>query len=433
MAPEIQPDSAGVSQLQGLPAIAGGLAARDSQRPLVFGAPEIGTAEIDAVTACLRSGWIGSGPRVAEFEREFARYKGVPYAAAVSSGTAALHLALVAMGIGSGDEVIVPTMTYCSTVHAIVHAGAKPVLVDCEASTSNIDAGRIERNISPRTKAIVVVHMAGRCCDMDHIGEIARRRGLRLIEDCAHALESSYHGSAAGTMGDVGCFSFYPTKSITTGDGGMLIVSDKRLHRRIKILSMQGMTTDAWIRTRRTSRNRTVAAGFKYNMTDISAALGLAQLPQVEARWRQRQEIWNEYNGQLKDLPVGLPAEPEPHTRHAYHLYSVVLGERFPLTRRELVAALRAENIGSGIHFEPVHRQPYYRRRFGYQAADFPAATRIGERTISLPLCASMKVSEAAEVSGALYRIAHHFSANQGSPAARSLRERVESYALSKR
>ncbi len=415
------------------PAIAGGNPARDSSRPLVFGAPEIGTTEIGAVTACLRSGWIGSGPRVAEFEQEFARYKGVRYAAAVSSGTAALHLALVAMEIGGGDEVIVPTMTYCSTVHAIVHAGANPVLVDCELSTSNIDAGRIERSITARTKAIVVVHMAGRCCDMETIGDIARRRGLRLIEDCAHALESSYHGRAAGAMGDAGCFSFYPTKSITTGDGGMLIVSDRKLYRRIKILSMQGMTTDAWIRTRGTRRNRTVAAGFKYNMTDMSAALGLAQMPQVEARWRRRKAIWNEYGDQLKDLPVRLPAEPEPRTRHAYHLYSVVLGEQFPLTRRELVAALRAENIGTGIHFEPVHRQPYYRRRFGFQSADFPAATRIGERTISLPLGASMKVSEAVEVSEALHRIARHFSANQGSLGTFIRRRQVESYALSKR
>ena len=416
-----------------LPAIGGGVPVRDFARPLIFGAPEIGAAEIDAVTSCLRSGWIGAGPRVEEFEREFARYKGVAYAAAVSSGTAALHLTLVALGIGPGDEVIAPTMTFASTIHSIVHTGARPVLVDCTPSTLNIDPRQIERCITARTKAIIVVHMAGRCCEMSSILDIARRHELRLVEDCAHALEAVHHGRPAGTIGDAGCFSFYPTKSIATGDSGMVIVSDKKLHRKIKILSTQGMMADAWTRNRRPHRSRIVAPGFKYNMTDISAALGLAQLPQVENRWARRRELWNAYNEQLRELPLAPPAEPERHTRHAYHLYSVVMREPQVLTRRELRTALRLENIGTGIHFEPVHREPYYRRRFGFDSSDFPVATSIGESNISLPLSSSMDVADVAGVCRAMRRIWNYFEARRKAIPAGPRPDRPLRYALPER
>jgi len=389
---------------------------RSALQPLIFGAPEIGDAEIQGVTACLRSAWIGTGPRVDEFEREFARYKDVPYAAAVSSGTAALHLALLALGIGPGDEVIAPTMTFCSTIHSIIHTGATPVLVDCRPDTLNIDPEKIERCITQRSRAIVVVHMGGRCCAMDAIVDIARRHGLRLIEDCAHALESVYRRQPAGTLGDAGCFSFYPTKSVTTGDGGMVIASDKRIHKRIKILSMQGMTSNAWTRPASGRHNRVVAAGFKYNMTDISAALGSAQLPQVARRWAVRRQLWQSYNKGLQGLPMTLPAEPEPDTEHACHLYSVALQtEELWLTRSGFLDALRAENIGAGVHFEPVHRQPYYRRRFGFRATDFPVATRLGERTVSLPLSSVMDTGDVADVCRAMHRISRYFDRRQSS------------------
>jgi dTDP-4-amino-4,6-dideoxygalactose transaminase len=255
------------------PAIAGGTPVRTRDARLVFGAPVIGEAEISSVVECLRSRWIGLGPRVEQLEQEFARYKGAPYAAAVSSGTAAIHLALVALGIGAGDEVIAPAMTFCSTIHSIVHTGARPVLVDCKRSTCNIDPGLIEKAITPRTRALLVVHMCGRCCEMDAIMEIARRHELRVVEDCAHAIESSYHSQSAGLMGDAGCFSFYPTKNVATCDGGMVITRDPELQERIKVLSLHGMTADAWSRfVGGPSGYEVVAAGFKYNMTDLAAA-----------------------------------------------------------------------------------------------------------------------------------------------------------------
>src|SRR3990167_2995921 len=215
-----------------LPALAGGAPIRPEEHRLIFGAPVICEAEIASVVECLRSRWIGLGGKVQCFEQEFARYKGAPDAAAVSSGTAAIHLALIALGIGPGDEVIAPSMTFCSTIHSILHAGATPVLVDCRRATFNIAPEAIEARITPRTKAILVVHMCGRCCEMDPILDLARRRRLRVIEDCAHAIESQYHGRPAGLLGDAGCFSFYATKNLTTGDGGMVIARERRWIRR---------------------------------------------------------------------------------------------------------------------------------------------------------------------------------------------------------
>jgi len=272
-----------------LPAIAGGKPVRARANRLVFGAPVLGEEEITSVAECIRSQWIGLGGRVERFEQEFARYKGAPYALAVSSGTAAIHLALAALGIGAGDEVIAPSMTFCSTIHSIVHTGAKPVLVDCCRDTFNIDPAQVACRITSRTKAILVVHMCGRSCEMDPILEIARRHDLRVIEDCAHAIESTYRGRPAGLMGDVGCFSFYPTKSITTGDGGMVITRDSELLQRARILSAQGMTADAWSRfVGEPGGYEVIEAGFKYNMTDLAASLGLPQLVKIEDHWRRR-------------------------------------------------------------------------------------------------------------------------------------------------
>ncbi len=370
-----------------LPAIAGGEPVRSRANRLVFGAPALGEEEITSVAECIRSQWIGLGGRVERFEQEFARYKRAPYALAVSSGTAAIHLALAALGIGPGDEVIAPTMTWCSTIHVILHTGAKPVLVDCCSDSFNIDPAQIEGRITPRTKAILVVHMCGRSCEMDPILEIAQRHDLRVIEDCAHAIESTYHGNAAGLMGDVGCFSFYPTKSITTGDGGMVITRDSGLLQRARILSTQGMTADAWSRfVGEPGGYEVIEAGFKYNMTDLAAALGLPQLARIEEHWRQREHLWAQYDEQLKELPLTLP-DTDPESRHAYHLYTPLLRlEELRVGRKEIIAALEAENIGVGIHYVPVHQQPYYRRQFGFVGSDFPNAAFVGERTLSLPL-----------------------------------------------
>jgi len=407
-------DSKPVLQTHEIPAIAGGEPVRARENRLVFGEPVIGEAEIASVTECLRSKWIGSGARVERFEREFARYKGAPYAAAVSSGTAAIHLALVGLGIGAGDEVIAPAMTFCSTVHSIVHTGATPVLVDCRRDTLNLDVEQLESRITPRTKAILPVHMCGRCCEMDAILDIARRHKLLVIEDCAHAIESTYHGQAAGLMGDAGCFSFYATKNITTSDGGMVVTRDPEPFQRVKSLSLHGMTADAWSRFVGAPDGYEITdAGFKYNMTDMAAALGIPQLAAIEERWRKRQAIWKQYSEQLKDLPLQLPMREEAESRHAYHLYTPLIAlERLEATRQQIIAALDAENIGVGIHYVPVHQQPYYRERFGFADSDFPNARFVGERTVSLPLSPAMSGKDVSDVVRALSRIFRYYAAS---------------------
>jgi dTDP-4-amino-4,6-dideoxygalactose transaminase len=397
-----------------LPAIAGGVPVRAPQSRLVFGAPVIGDAEIASVVECLRSNWIGLGARVERFERAFADYKQAPYAAAVSSGTAALHLALLALDIGAGDEVIAPAMTFCSTIHSIVHSGAQPVLVDCDRRSMNIDPEQIEGRITARTKAILVVHMCGRCCEMDPILEIAQRHGLRVIEDCAHAIESTYHGRPAGLMGDAGCFSFYPTKNIATCDGGMVITKNQAIQQKVKVLSLHGMTADAWSRfVGGPTGYEVVEAGFKYNMTDVAASLALPQLAAVEENWKRRECIWEGYNERLQELPLQLPTAPEAGSRHAYHLYTPLLElQDLQVSRQKIVAALDAENIGVGIHYIPVHQHPYYRQRFGFVDSDFPNATFVGERTISIPLSAGMSEQDVSDVAVALARIFRYYRAS---------------------
>jgi len=394
-----------------LPAIAGGTPVRGREARLVFGAPVIGEAEIASVVECLRSRWIGLGPRVEQFEQGFARYKGAPYAAAVSSGTAAIHLVLLALGIGPGDEVLAPAMTFCSTVHSIIHAGAQPVLLDCDRKTFNLDPQLIERKITPRTKAILVVHMCGRCCEMGPILDIARQRGLRVIEDCAHAIEATYQDQPAGLMGDAGCFSFYPTKNIATCDGGMVITREPELHRRVKVLSLHGMTADAWSRfVGGPTGYEVVEAGFKYNMTDVAAALALPQLETLEEHWKKRERIWQAYNQRLRELPLLLPPATEGPSRHAYHLYTPLLSlQEIGVSRDKIIAALDAENIGVGIHYVPVHQQPYYRKWYGFADTDFPAAAFVGERTISLPLSPDMSDQDVDDVAHALARIFRYY------------------------
>jgi len=330
----------------------------------------------------------------------------------VSSGTAAIHLALLALGIGAGDEVIAPAMTFCSTIHSIVHTGAKPVLVDCIRSTFNLDPAHIEARITSRTKAILVVHMCGRCCEMDPILDIARRHGLRVIEDCAHAIEATHHGTPAGLMGDAGCFSFYPTKNITTGDGGMVITRDRQVYERVKILSLHGMTADAWSRfVGGPSGYEVIAAGFKYNMTDLAASLGLPQLTTIEERWRQREQIWLTYTDRLKQLPLLLPPPPAAGSRHAYHLFTPLLAlEELGVDRQTIIAALDAENIGVGIHYIPVHQHPYYRQQFGFVDSDFPNASFVGARTISLPLSSAMSEQDVDDMATALTRIFRYYA-----------------------
>ncbi len=397
-----------------LPAIAGGVPTRLREHRLVFGAPVIGEREIDSVIECLRSNWIGLGARVEQFEKAFAGYKRAPYAAAVSSGTAAIHLALLAMGVGPGDEVIAPAMTFCSTIHSIVHTGARPVLIDCDRRTLNIDPAQIESRITPQTKAILVVHMCGRPCDMNQILAIAQRHNLKVIEDCAHAIETTYKGTPAGLIGDAGCFSFYPTKNIATCDGGMVITRHEAVQQKVKVLSLHGMTADAWSRfVGGPTGYEVVEAGFKYNMTDVAAALALPQIDTVNEFWKRREQVWQAYNERLRVLPLELPADLEGDSRHAYHLYTPLLKlDALSAGRDQVIAALDAENIGVGIHYVPVHQHPYYRQHFYYQDSDFPNATFVGERTLSLPLSPSMSEQDVTDVVTALTRIFRYYKAS---------------------
>jgi dTDP-4-amino-4,6-dideoxygalactose transaminase len=374
---------------------------------LVFGSPLIEEPEIAEVVACLRSGWIGSGPRVALFEERFREYKQAEHALALNSCTAALHLSLAALAVGPGSEVLVPSMTFVATANAVVHAGARPVLVDCERDTQNIDPAQIEAAITPRTRAIVVVHFAGRPCAMDRIAAIAQRHGLALIEDCAHAIETEFQGRKAGTMGDVGCFSFYVTKNIVTGEGGMAIVRSQEVANRMRTLALHGMTKDAWRRfsDKGYVHYDVVDAGFKYNMTDLQAALGIHQLARIERYWKRRREIWDAYCEGLRELPAFLPMAPAAGTRHAHHLFTLLLDlDGVTLTRDELLERMTAQKVGVGVHYRAVHLHPYYQERYGYRVGQFPAAEWISERTLSLPLSPKLTDQDVSDVIQAVER-----------------------------
>ena len=375
---------------------------------LVFGAPLIEDAEIDEVVASLNSGWLGTGPKVARFEQEFAAYKGVPHAVAVSSCTAALHLSLLAAGIRSGDEVITTSLTFCATVNSIIHAGGTPVLADIDPETQNIDPRQVEARITPRARAIVPVHFAGRPCDMDALCTIAEQHGVMIIEDCAHAVESEFKGRKAGTFGDLGCFSFYVTKSVVTGEGGMVLTHRAEAAARIKTLALHGMTKDAWNRfsDEGYKHYQVVECGFKYNMMDLQAAMGIHQLRRVERNWRRRREIWDRYREAFADLPIGLPADPEPDTKHAQHLYTVLVDEtKTGISRDAFLDAMTAQNIGVGVHYLSIPEHPYYRERFGWRPEDYPNAARIGRQTVSLPLSANLTDEDVEDVIGAVMRV----------------------------
>jgi dTDP-4-amino-4,6-dideoxygalactose transaminase len=368
---------------------------------LVFGSPLIEQPEIDEVVSSMKSGWLGTGPKTHKFEEMFKEYKGCKYAMALNSCTAALHLSMLAIGIKSGDEVIVPTMTFVSTASAVIHAGGIPVLADCERDSMNIDIEDIERKITSRTKAIIPVHFAGRPCKMDAIMEIAKKYSLRVIEDSAHAIEGKYKGENTGTFGDIGCFSFYVTKNIITGEGGRAITNNEEYSDRIKILALHGMSKDAWKRfsDEGYKHYQVLYAGYKYNMMDLQAAIGIHQLPRVDKYWERRQEIWNRYNGAFADLPVFTPVPVEPYTKHTYHLYTLLLDiDKLKISRDEFLYEMTKRNIGVGVHYIALHLHPYYQRTFGYKQGDFPNAEWISERTVSLPLSAKLTAEDVEDV-----------------------------------
>ena len=375
---------------------------------LVFGSPLIEQEEVDEVVDSLKSGWIGTGPKVHQFEEMFRDYKGVKYAMALNSCTACLHLSMLSINLQPGDEVIVPTMTFAATANVVIHAGGKPVFVDSLRDSMNIDPADIERKITPKTKAIIPVHFAGRACDMDTILDIAKKHDLKIIEDCAHAIETEYHGKKTGTFGDIGCFSFYVTKNIVTGEGGMAITNNQEYADKIKIMGLHGMSKDAWKRfsDEGYKHYQVVYPGFKYNMMDIQAALGIHQLPRVDSYWLRRQEIWDIYNEAFKDLPVFTPAPVAPDTKHAYHLYTLLLDiDRLSITRDQFLDEMTKRKIGVGVHYIALHLHPYYQQTLGHKRGDFPNAEWISDRTVSLPLSAKLTNADVDDVIEAVQSI----------------------------
>ena len=368
---------------------------------LVFGQPRFGPEAIAEVVDSIERGWVGTGPKVARLEEEFAAYTGARHAVAVNSCTAALHLSMLGSGIGPGDEVITTPMTFVATVNAILHAGATPVLVDCDRATGLIDPARIARVVTSRTRAIVPVHLYGRVCDVDAIRDIADRHGLIVVEDAAHAVEARYRDRKVGTLAELTCFSFYATKNMSTGEGGMITTDRADLADRLKVLALHGLSKDAW---RRFSDEgylhyQMTELGYKYNMMDLQAALGLHQLPRVEEWLLRREELWRRYDEAFADLPVELPAPPRADTRHARHLYTLnVDRERAGVDRDGFMRRLHQAGIGSGVHYVAVHLHPYYRDRFGWTPGDFPNATWLSERTVSIPLSPHLDDTQVARV-----------------------------------
>lgn len=374
---------------------------------LPFHVPEIGQEEISSVVETLRSGWITTGPKVKQFEEDFKHAIGAKNAVAVNSGTAALHLALEAVGIGENDEVIVPTMTFAATAEAVVYCRATPLLVDCSPENSNIDPSQVERAISAKTRAIIPVHFGGQPCDMGPIMELARTHKLAVIEDAAHALPSRYHQRMVGTIGDITCFSFYATKTLATGEGGMITTDSDEHAERMRLLSLHGIGRDSWTRSNQHDswQYEIERPGYKYNMTDIAAALGIEQLKKCHLFWEKRQWIAKMYEEGFENIPeIRTPSVAEGD-QHSWHLYVIQLElDRLRISRDEFVDLLRQANIGTSVHFMPLHLHRFYRETCGHRPEDFPKATALFERIVSLPIYPKMTESDVQDVIDAVTR-----------------------------
>jgi dTDP-4-amino-4,6-dideoxygalactose transaminase len=375
---------------------------------LPFAAPLLGDEEIEEVVHCLRSGWLTTGVKVKQFEREFAEFLGVRHALAVNSCTAALHLALEAVGVGPGDEVITTPMTFTATAAVIEHLGARPVFADCLPETLNLDPAQVERRLSPRTKAILPVHFAGQACDMDALGALARSHGVPVIEDAAHAIPTRHRGRMVGTLSDVTCFSFYATKNVTTGEGGMVVTDRDDVAERMRLMHLHGMSKDAWKRyTQNGSWSYEILApGFKYNLTDIAAAIGIHQLRKCHAFHHRRLTIANQYDAAFAGLPGIATPHVEDRDGHGWHLYVIqVDAEKLGIGRDAFIDRLVARNIGVSVHFIPLHVHPYYRERYALQPGDFPNAWAAYERIVSLPIYAKMTDDDVRHVIDAVHAV----------------------------
>jgi dTDP-4-amino-4,6-dideoxygalactose transaminase len=369
--------------------------------------PAIGDRDIEAVLDVLRSGWLTTGPRVHDFEAAFARYVGAPHAIAVNSCTAALHLSLLTAGVGPGDEVVTTPLTFCSTVNVILHVGATPVFADVDPITHNLDPAGVEAALTSSAVAVLPVHYSGRPASVSAFREIAHRHGLRLVEDAAHCIEGVSDAGKVGVTGDFTCFSFYATKNVSTGEGGMVTTARDDWAAQLRVAALHGMSRSAWARYEKGSSAHydVVLPGFKYNMTDIQAALGLQQLSRIEELGAHRQAVWAIYDEGLADLPVRRPAPVPDGQVHARHIYAVLVDQQESgWTRDDLAAALGEDGIGTSVHFRAVHLFSYYANRFGFRRGMFPNAEYVSERTLSLPLSGSMTASDAHRVVDAVRR-----------------------------
>jgi dTDP-4-amino-4,6-dideoxygalactose transaminase len=356
-----------------------------------FAPPQIGQEEVAEVVATLESGWLSTGPRVQQFERAFADYVGASHAVAVNSGTAALHLSLLAAGIGAGDEVVTTPLTFCATANVVLHAGATPRFADIDPDSGNLSPEAVAATITSRTRAILPVHYAGRPADAKALRALATRHGSVLIEDAAHCVEGRSAGVKIGTTADLTCFSFYATKNLTTGEGGMLTTEREDWASFARVASLHGISRNGWTRSTNGSADYDVIMpGYKYNMMDLQAAIGLHQLASLESRLHRREVIWQRYDEALADFPVTRPAPVAQGDRHARHLYTVLVDPVSGWTRDELGTALHREGISTSVHFKALHLQPYYAERFQLRRGMFPVAERVSERTLSLPLSSAM-------------------------------------------
>jgi dTDP-4-amino-4,6-dideoxygalactose transaminase len=382
-------------------AIDGGAPVREQFLP--FGRPCLDDEEINGVVEVLQSRWIGTGPKAVQFEKFFAEYVHSRHASAVNSCTAALHLSLIAAGIGPGDEVITSPLTFAATANVVVHVGAKPVFADIDPFTLNIDPRNIEKAINRDTKAIIPVHYGGLPCDMDAIMALAKRNNLIIVEDAAHAVGGRYKGQMIGSLGNLTCFSFYANKNLTTAEGGMVTTESDELAEKIEIYRLHGLSKHAWQRysSRTLLLSDALYPGFKYNMPDLAAALGIPQLKKVEDHLAIRERYAQVYDEAFGAMP-GVCLQPRPtdgETRHALHLYVLILDlSQFSVTRNDIVNALLAENIGAALHYRALHTHPYYCGTYGYTPEDYPIAYSVGESIMSLPLTPCMTEADLQDV-----------------------------------
>lgn len=367
---------------------------------LRFHRPTLGDEEERAVLDVLRSGWLTTGSRTKELEARFAAYRSCGRAVGTNSCTAALHLALLALGIGPGDEVVTSPITFPSTANVIIHCGATPVFCDVQEDTLNIDPEALAAALTLRTRAVIVVHFAGHPCDMDEILAICDARGIAVIEDAAHAVEAEYRGRPTGSLGRVAAFSFYATKNITSGEGGMLTTNDTALADKAQILGLHGISRDAWKRYGDEGYKHweVVAPGYKYNMSDLQAALVNVQLDRIDEFWRRRAALSRLYDEGLRDVLGVDPLSRRPYVKAAYHLYVVRVRPEAGLSRDEFLDALFARGIGAGVHFRAVHLQPYYAETYGHRRGLLPRAEAAGDAVVSLPLYPSLRERDVARV-----------------------------------